>query len=118
AGSGVWERGPMLCAAGVGAAMAGLPGLAFALANAAPGGWLAVTTALLLAAPVLVWRGANALAEASRGAQPTGSVDGSAEAMSRPVIVCSALALAVALYALATGGVVDRAAMVFGTLAV
>ena len=55
-------HGPVLGAAGVGVAMAGLLGLSFVLARPVPGWWIAAVIALLLAAPVLGWYGFGALA--------------------------------------------------------
>ena len=83
-------NGPVLCAAAVGGAMAGLLGLSFALAHPVPGWWLAAVTTLLLAAPVLGWCGVSALlagdsASASplprqRSTTPTDASAGSADA--------------------------------------
>jgi EAL domain-containing protein (putative c-di-GMP-specific phosphodiesterase class I)/GGDEF domain-containing protein len=101
------RRGPVLCAAGVGAATVGLSHLAFTLPNGAPTALSFAFMALLLAAPVLIWRGAGALAASSAAMVPRAPL----------IAVPAALALCVALFQLFTGGELDRGAMMLGTFA-
>jgi EAL domain-containing protein (putative c-di-GMP-specific phosphodiesterase class I)/GGDEF domain-containing protein len=101
------RRGAMLCAGGVGAATVGLIALAAAFAqHPAPAALVPVGIALM-AAPVLVWQGTDALARIGHVSLTRASF----------VAVPLAMAPAVALHRLVTGANFARAEMMLGTLA-
>jgi EAL domain-containing protein (putative c-di-GMP-specific phosphodiesterase class I)/GGDEF domain-containing protein len=126
-----WRRGhgPALGAAGVGAAMAGLLGLAFAQVRPVPGWWLAAATGLLLAAPVLGCCAVSLLLGQDSSATPRSSAPsfgpadvatapGADDPAGRNVTAWPvALALAVAVYQVSVGAGIDRASAVLGLLA-
>ena len=109
------RRAAVACAAGVCAAVVGLDGLAFSLANNNLVGWPSFFAAFLIAAPMLAWYGARRTATPDEFA----TTDASATLAGYPVLaVPAAAAIAVALHRLITGGEFDRPSVVLGIIGI
>jgi EAL domain-containing protein (putative c-di-GMP-specific phosphodiesterase class I) len=104
--------GWLLCGAGVCTATVALGTLAFVLSHHPSAAWQPTLAVLLVATPLLMWRGTAAL-----DASPARPRRISAVPRATVIAVPAALALTIALEQLASGARVGRAEMMIGTLA-
>jgi diguanylate cyclase (GGDEF)-like protein/PAS domain S-box-containing protein len=108
------RRAGALCASGVGAAVIGLNGLAFVLANPwCPAGVATVCAAILVAGAWLAWLGASRSAAAEETPIPEAVAITGYPLLAAPV----AIAVVVALHRLLTNAPFDKPSVVLGVLA-
>ncbi len=115
--SSVARRTAIMCSAGVCAAVIGLDGLAYVVANEHIVGWPSVFALSLAAAPVLAWEGARRTPAPDEAAQAA-VVDNSTLAGYPVLAVPAAAAIVVALHRLVSGQDFDRPSVVLGIIGI